>query len=143
MADVYIEDVQVGMALPQINKGPLQRIQLVRYAGASRDFNPIHVIEESAREAGLGGVIAHGMLTMAFVGQMLTDWAGVDRLRKFGVRFIAMVRPDDVISCKGTVVDRFVHDGDQLITCEVWAENARGERVAQGEAVLSLPSKRP
>jgi len=141
MAKVYIEDVQVGMSLPQLTKGPLRKIQLVRYAGASRDFNPIHVIEEPARQAGLGGVIAHGMLTMAFVGQMLTDWAGVDRLRRFGVRFSAMVRPADVITCKGAVIDKCAQDGDQLITCEVWAENTRGEKVVQGNAVLSLPTK--
>ena len=141
MANVYIEDAHVGMSLPQLTKGPLRRIQFVRYAGASRDFNPIHVIEESAKEAGLGGVIAHGMLIMAFIGQMLTDWAGVDQLRKFGVRFSAIVRPGDIITCKGTVIDTFIEDSNHFITCEVWAEKARGEKVVRGTAVLSLPSK--
>ena len=66
-AKVYAEDVTVGQALPQVVKGPIQQIQLTRYAGASGDFNPIHQDDEFAKAAGMGGVFGHGMLTMGFV----------------------------------------------------------------------------
>ena len=79
---IYFEDVQVGDALPPLVKGPIQQIQLTRYAGASLDFNPIHQDDEFARAAGMGGVFAHGMLSMGFVAQALTDWAGAGSVRK-------------------------------------------------------------
>ena len=80
-ARIYFEDVQVGDDLPALVKGPIQQIQLTRYAGASGDFNPIHQDDEFARAAGMGGVFAHGMLSMGFVAQALTDWAGAGSVR--------------------------------------------------------------
>src|SRR5262245_33853087 len=68
-AKVYAEDVNVGDELPPLVKGPIQQIQLTRYAGASGDFNPIHQDDEFAKAAGMGGVFAHGMLSMGFVAQ--------------------------------------------------------------------------
>ena len=76
-AKVYFDDVNVGDELPPLVKGPIQQIQLTRYAGASGDFNPIHQDDEFARAAGMGGVFAHGMLSMGFVGQAVTDWSGI------------------------------------------------------------------
>ena len=79
---IYFEDVKVGDELPALVKGPLERIQLTRYAGASGDFNPIHQDDEFAKAAGMGGVFAHGMLSMGFVAQAVSDWAGAGRVRK-------------------------------------------------------------
>ncbi len=76
---VYFDDVKVGDELPPLVKGPIQQIQLTRYAGASGDFNPIHQDDEFARAAGMSGVFAHGMLSTGFVAQALTDWAGPAR----------------------------------------------------------------
>jgi len=75
-AKVAFEDVTVGDELPRLVKGPIEQIQLTRYAGASGDFNPIHQDEAFARAAGMGGVFAHGMLSMGFVAQAITDWGG-------------------------------------------------------------------
>jgi len=91
-ARVYADDVKVGDELPPLVKGPIQQIQLTRYAGASGDFNPIHQDHEFAKAAGMGDVFAHGMLSMGFVGQCVTDWAGPGAVRKLGVRFAAIVR---------------------------------------------------
>src|SRR5688572_20514673 len=98
---VYFEDVDVGAELPPLSKGPIQQIQLTRYAGASGDFNPIHQDDEFARAAGMGGVFAHGMLSMGFLAQALTDWAGAGAVRKLGVRFAGLVRLNDIVTCRG------------------------------------------
>ena len=140
-AKVYVEDVQVGDELPPLVKPPIQRIQLTRYAGASGDFNPIHVDEEFAKAAGMGGVFAHGMLSMGFVAQALTDWAGAGSVRKVGVRFAALVRPGDVVTCKGKVLSKSSKDDEHLIELEIWAENQKGEKVVTGKATVSLLSR--
>jgi acyl dehydratase len=140
-AKVYFEDVQVGDEIPPLVKGPIQQIQLTRYAGASGDFNPIHQDEEFARAAGMGGVFAHGMLSMGWVGQALTDWAGAGAVRKLGVRFAALVRLKDIVTCQGRVIDKSSKDDVHLVELEVWAQNQRGEKVVTGKATLALPAR--
>jgi len=140
-AKVYFEDVQVGHDLPPLVKGPIQQIQLTRYAGASGDFNPIHQDEEFARQAGMGGVFAHGMLSMGFVAQALTDWAGAGRVRTLGVRFAALVRPKDTVTCKGRVLAKSSKGDLHTADLEVWAENQKGEKVVAGKATVALPSR--
>ena len=140
-AKVYFDDVQVGDALPPLVKGPIQQIQLTRYAGASGDFNPIHQDDEFAKAAGMGGVFAHGMLSMGFVAQAVTDWAGAGAVRKIGVRFTALVRLKDVVTCKGTVVGKTSKDDLNLVDLDIWAENQRGEKVVTGRATVALPPR--
>ncbi|MCL6516481.1 MaoC/PaaZ C-terminal domain-containing protein [Alicyclobacillus sp.] len=139
MAD--IRRFEVGDALGPLVKPPVTKTQLVMYSGASGDFNPIHTVDEFAKEAGLGGVIAHGMLTMAFVGQLLKDTAGPNgTLKKFGVRFVEMVRPGDVIVCEGRVTGVEIQDDQQVVTCEVWAAiDGKGKNAVTGQAVFTAP----
>jgi acyl dehydratase len=136
-ARVYLDDVKVGDELPPLVKGPIQQIQLTRYAGASGDFNPIHQDEEFAKAAGMGGVFAHGMLSMGFVGQVVTDWAGPGAVRKLTVRFAGLVRLKDTITCRG----RVRATSGSLVELEVWAENQRAEKVVTGKATVTLPSR--
>src|SRR5438094_7587212 len=117
-AKVYFDDVTVGDELPPLVKGPIQQIQLTRYAGASGDFNPIHQDDEFARAAGMGGVFAHGMLSMGFVGQAVTDWSGAGTVRKLGVRFAALVRLKDVVTCRGRVIATSSGDALHLLQPE-------------------------
>ncbi len=138
---LYFEDVAVGAESPPLVKGPLQQIQLTRYAGASGDFNPIHQDEESARAAGMSGVFAHGMLSMGFVAQALTDWAGPGTVRKLGVRFTALVRLKDTVTCRARVLGKTAMDDLHLVEVEVWAENQRSEQIVTGRATLSLPAR--
>jgi acyl dehydratase len=140
-ASVYFDDVKVGDELPALVKGPIQQIQLTRYAGASGDFNPIHQDEEFARAAGMGGVFAHGMLSMGFVAQAVTDWAGAGRMRKIGVRFAALVRLKDTVTCRGRVVATSQKNGVSLVELDIWAENQKGEKVVTGKATVALPSR--
>jgi acyl dehydratase len=137
----YFDDVKVGDELPPLVKGPIQQIQLTRYAGASGDFNPIHQDDEFAKAAGMGGVFAHGMLSMGFVGQLVTDWAGPAAVRKLGVRFAAIVRLKDVVTCRGRVLAKSSKDAVNLVDLEVWAENQKGEKVVTGKATVTLPAR--
>jgi acyl dehydratase len=140
-ARVYADDVKVGDELPLLVKGPVQQIQLTRYAGASGDFNPIHQDHEFAKAAGMGDVFAHGMLSMGFVGQCVTDWAGPGAVRKLGVRFAAIVRLKDTITCHGRVLSKSSKDDLHLVELEIWAENQRGEKVVSGKATVALPAR--
>jgi acyl dehydratase len=138
---VYFDDVEVGTDVPPLVKTPIQQIQLTRYAGASGDFNPIHQDDEFARAAGMGSVFAHGMLSMGFVAQALTEWAGPGTIRRLGVRFTGLVRLKDVVTCRGRVLGKSSKDELNLVDLEVWAENQQGEKVVTGRATLVLPSK--
>jgi acyl dehydratase len=140
--EVYFDEVEVGTDVPPLVKAPIQQIQLTRYAGASGDFNPIHQDDEFARAAGMNGVFAHGMLSMGFVAQALTDWAGAGTVRKLGVRFNGLVRLKDVVTCRGRVLGKSSKDDLNLVEVEVWAENQRGEKVVTGRATLALPTGR-
>ena len=140
-ARIYAEDVKVGDELPPLVKGPIQQIQLTRYAGASGDFNPIHQDHEFAKAAGMDDVFAHGMLSMGFVAQCVTDWAGPAAVRKLGVRFAAIVRLKDTVTCRGRVLGKSSKDDVHLVELEIWAENQRGEKVVTGKATVALPSR--
>jgi len=137
-ARIYFEDVQVGDDLPALVKGPIRQIQLTRYAGASGDFNPIHQDDEFAKAAGMGGVFAHGMLSMGFVAQAVTDWAGAGSVRKIGVRFTALVRLKDTVTCKGRVLAKSSKDDVHTVEVEIWAETQKGEKVVTGKATVAL-----
>jgi len=143
-AKVYAEDVQVGSEMPPLVKPPIQQIQLTRYAGASGDFNPIHQDSAFAKAAGMSDVFAHGMLSMGFLAQSVTDWFGVGTVRKLGVRFAALVRLGDVVTCKGKVVAKHPSvggTGPSLVDLELWAENQKGEKVITGKATAALVSR--
>src|SRR6266478_39972 len=109
---IYFEDVQVGDEIPKLVKPSLTHLQLVRYAGASGDFNPLHTDPKIGEMIGTGGIIAHGMLIMGFVGQMLSDYVRPTALRKFGVRFKGMTRLHDQITCTGTITEKYEADGE-------------------------------
>lgn len=127
-----------GDEIPELLKEPVSKVQLLRYAGASGDFNLIHTDVETARSVGLPGVIAHGMLSMGFLGQLLTGFAGPKGVRRLKVRFSRMVAPGDVIRCRGVVRESAREGSGFLLRLDVWAENPAGERVTEGEADVFL-----
>jgi acyl dehydratase len=142
-AKLYWDDVTDDSAMPPLVKPPIEQIQLTKYAGASGDFNPIHQDDAFAKAAGMGGVFAHGMLSMGFVAQSVTDWVGAGRVRKISVRFAALVRLGDVITCHGRVTGRRAPQGpeDGQVDLELWAENQKGEKVVTGRATVTLASR--
>ena len=133
---------EVGTTLPE-REFRITRQDLVRYAGAAGDFNPIHWSDRVAATVGLPGVIAHGMLTMALAGRLLTDWAGDPAaVVEYGVRFARpVVVPDDdrgVVLTVGGVVTEIRDDG--LVGVEV-SVRVGGEKVlTQARAVVRPPA---
>ena len=138
---LYYEDVQVGNAIPKLVKLPVSHLQLVRYAGASGDFNPLHTDPKIGELIGVGGIIAHGMLIMGFVGQLLSDYVGPTALRKFDVRFKGMTRIDDVITCTGTITEKYETDNEARIVGKVQAADQNGEVKVAGTFVAVLPHR--
>ena len=138
---LYYEDVQVGDTIPKLVKSPVSHLQLVKYAGASGDFNPLHTDPKIGELVGIGGIIAHGMLIMGFVGQLLSDYVGPTTLRKFDVRFKGMTRLDDVITCTGTITEKYEADGEARIAGKVQATDQNGEVKVAGTFVAALPRR--
>ena len=121
------ERILPGQALPSLTRRVTVE-QIRQYAEASGDRNPIHLDEAFARAAGLPGVIAHGMLTMAFANQMVTDWLG-DRslLQRLQGRFAGMVLPGDEVTCSGTVSSK--DETTRRVVINLAVTNQRGETV--------------
>ena len=134
-------DVIAGAELPVVSY-PVNRLSLVKYCGASGDFNFIHWNERIARSVGLPNVIAHGMFTMAQAGRYVTDWAGdAGALVEFGVRFSAMVVvPDDdtgaAIEVSGAVEEKL--DGN-LVAVALTARSGDTKVLTRARAVVRLP----
>ena len=120
--------------LPALQKAAITHTQLVKYAGASGDFNPIHTVVPVAEQAGLGGVIAHGMLIMGFAGEAIAQWFPRQDLRRFKVRFSGMTRPGESIVVTGQVKKETEGaNGEPRLLCEVIAANTEGEVKLKGE----------
>jgi acyl dehydratase len=138
---LHYEDVQVGDELPKLVKPPLTHLQLVRYAGASGDFNPLHTDPRVGELIGTGGIIAHGMLIMGFVGQLLSDYVGPLALRKFDVRFRGMTHLGDEITCTGSITKKYEDDGEAYVTGKVQAVDQNGDVKVSGTFVAALPRR--
>jgi acyl dehydratase len=113
----------------------LKRTQIVMYAGASGDYNPLHSDEVFATKvAGYPSVFAHGMLTMGLTGKMLTHYVGHGRLTNFGVRFVSQVWPGDTLTARATVVSVREQDGQHFVDLALATVNQDGREVASGSA---------
>ena len=124
-------DVKVGDTTSQVVVDNLSRTQIVQYAGASGDYNPLHTDEVfTTKVAGYPSVFAHGMLTMGMTGKMLTDYVGDTRLTKYGVRFTSQVWPGDTLEATATVTE--VAGG--LAKFDVSTRNQDGVEVLSGYA---------
>lgn len=117
----------------------LTRTQIVQYAGASGDYNPLHTDEIfTTKVAGYPSVFAHGMLTMGMTGKMLTDYVGDARLTKYGVRFTSQVFPGDTLDASATLKSVTEKDGVKLGEFEVKTVNQNGVEVLSGYAEARL-----
>ena len=133
----------IGEELSPLVKPPVTLEQLQRYADVSGDRNPIHLDEEAAHRVGLDSIIAHGMLSMAFLGQFVTQHIADNPeayVALLTVRFMSMVRLGDTLTCHGLLKARTMdNNGDVSMVIECWAQNQKGEKVTTGEAVVSVP----
>lgn len=130
--------IKVGSEIPPLQLPPVSRHTLALYCGASGDHNPIHVDSDFAQKAGMPDVFAHGMLSMAYLGRMLTDWHPQSKLLMFSSRFVALTQVHDVITCTGTVVDLFEVQGALQARLSITASTQHGTQTLVGEAVVAL-----
>ena len=138
---LYYEDVEVDSEVSPLVKRPTTQ-QLVKYAGASGDFYQIHYDKDFALASRLPGVIIHGALKNAFLGQLITDWIGQEgRLKKLSCQYRAMDVPGDTLTCRGRVTRKYQEGDENLVECEMWLENGKGEKTTPGAATVVLPSR--
>jgi acyl dehydratase len=136
---VSAKSLKVGDSRELVLVEDLSRTQIVQYAGASGDYNPLHSDERFAKEAaGYPGVFAHGMLTMGMTGRVLTDWMGDGTLTKYGVRFSKQVWPGDTLTATATVDAVREEDGEWFADLSVVTTNQDGDVVVQGNATARL-----
>ena len=129
-----LDAVKVGDEAPA-RTHTLTRTDLVKYAGASGDFNPMHTDEVAAKAAGLPSVFGHGMFTMGFLGTALTDYVGVGNLRSYKVRFTKQTWPDEELTTRIVVTGTREEGGEKLVDLECSVANADGEVKVSGDAV--------
>ncbi len=139
MTAINYDSLNVGDALPVLATRPISRLDLALYCGASGDHNPIHVDIDFAKGAGMPDVFAHGMLSMAFLGRLLTDWVPQHQLREYSVRFVAITHVGDAITCTGEVVEKFEHNGERRLKLALATKNQNDEIKLKGEAVIGFP----
>jgi acyl dehydratase len=134
---VYIEDVNVGDEIPKLVKN-CNTMQLVMWAAGSGDYYQIHYDKDFANALGLPGVIVHGALKHAFLGQLLHDWLGdKGQIKKYGCQYRGMDLPNQDITCRGVITGK---EGN-LVQLDIWAENPNGDKTTPGKATVTLPSR--
>ncbi|SAK76917.1 bifunctional enoyl-CoA hydratase/phosphate acetyltransferase [Caballeronia glebae] len=138
MSTIDFDSIQIGDTLPPLTLAPVDRKTLALFAGASGDHNAIHIDTDYARRAGVPDVFAHGMLSMAWLGRLLTSWVEQRQLRAFGVRFVGITQLGHVVTCTGKVTEKFEADGERRVRLEVQAVNQYGEPRVLGDAVIAL-----
>ncbi|SFF78943.1 Acyl dehydratase [Halobacillus alkaliphilus] len=127
-----LKDLQVGESLEEITLPPVSRLDLIKYAGASGDYNPIHTIDEEAEKAGLPGIIAHGMWTMGNLAKLFTPYYEEGFIQDYSIRFKGMVFLNDVITLHAVLDEQ----GEEELSFSVRASNQDGRDVIKGNVVF-------
>ena len=131
-------DLKVGDELPRYVHESVTRTDLVKYAGASGDYNPMHHDETLTKQAGLPSVFAHGMFSMGLLSNVLVSWAGPGSVKRYDVQFRAITWPADPVTCTGKVTAKREEGGQRLVDVELQCETKPGTRSIIGSATLAL-----
>lgn len=126
-----LTELQIGEPLKDIQLAPVSRMDLIKYSGASGDFNPIHTIDDEAKKAGLPGIIAHGMWTMGNLAKLFTEYYEDGFIEDYSIRFKGMVFLNDVITLKATLKEK----QENKLRFTVQAVNQQGNDVLKGEVL--------
>ena len=133
------DEIKVGDSYSETIVEDLRRTQIVQYAGASGDYNPLHTDDKFTKEiAGYPGVFAHGMLSMGMTGKMLTNFVGDGTLKKYGVRFTNQVWPGDTLESKATIVEIREENGETFAEISIETTNQDGATVITGSATATV-----
>ena len=138
---IYYEDINVGDEIPKLVKNCTTQ-QLVMWAAGSGDMYPIHYDKDFAAGNGLPGVIVHGALKNAFLGQMLHDWVGEKGdIKRYGCQYRGMDVPGQDITCRGVITNKLPEGGQNLVALDIWTEKPDGDKTTPGKATVILPSR--
>jgi acyl dehydratase len=140
MHGLDLRTLKAGDRLPALTLPPGNRTTLALFAGASGDHNPIHIDIDFARKAGMPDVFAHGMLSMAWLGRLLTQWVPQQQIRHIGVRFLGITQIGHIITCSGQIKEHCTVDGEACLRVEIQTTNQYGEARIAGEALIALDS---
>jgi acyl dehydratase len=138
MKMIDYQTIHVGQTLQPLTLPPISRATLALFAGASGDHNPIHIDSDFAKMAGMSDVFAHGMLSMAYLGRLLTQWVPQQQIIDFNARFSGMTHLADAPHCIGKVVEKIERDGQQLLKLELQVNNQVGGVKIVGEALIAV-----
>ena len=133
-----LNNYQIGDEIPSLNVKPITRSMLASYAGASGDHNPIHIDLVFAKISCLADVLAHGMLVMSFLAQAITNIFPQDSIKKFDAKFIAITNINDILTCKGKVVDIKSEGSLKKLFLELLVFDDSGEKKLSGSATIEL-----
>jgi acyl dehydratase len=137
MKAISFDDLNVGDTLPTLAFAPINRTTLALFAGASGDHNAVHIDIDYARRAGMPDVFAHGMLSMAYLGRLLTQWVDQRQIRGFAARFVGITHLGHEITCVGKVIEKFEYDGERRVKIAIQTINQYGEPKILGDAVIA------
>ncbi|MDH4656896.1 MULTISPECIES: MaoC family dehydratase [unclassified Pseudomonas] len=132
------DELQIGAELPPLTLPAVNRTTLALYAGASGDHNQVHIDLDFARKARQPDVFAHGMLSVAYLGRLLTGWVPQTQVRSLTVRFTGITQLGHVPTCSGKVIEKFEADGERRVRLAIRCSNQYGEEKLIGEAVVAL-----
>ena len=138
MTELNYDSLQIGDEIPSYTTPAITRSTLALFAGASGDHNPMHIDIDFAKKAGMDDVFAQGMLGMAYLGRVLTNWLPQTAIRQYGVRFGAITNLGDRITCSGKVIEKSKEGGKQLVKLELTAANHDGDVKLLGHAEVAL-----
>lgn len=134
----HLQDVQIGFELPPLVLPAINRTTLALYAGASGDHNQVHIDLDFARKARQPDVFAHGMLSVAYLGRLLTDWVAQQQIRSLAVRFTGITQLGHIPTCLGKVIELFEIDGERRARIAIRCINQYGDEKLLGEATVAL-----
>jgi acyl dehydratase len=138
MSFAPFDSIAIGDELPELALSAVTRTNLALFAGASGDHNPIHIDLDIARKSGMPDVFGQGMLSMAWLCRMLTNWAPQSCLRKVDVRFTGITHLGNAITCRGKVVDLLEVDAERCVRVEISTTNQYGQIKIAGDALIAV-----
>jgi len=137
MPDWDYSIAEIGDQLPSLTLGPIGQADLVLYANASGDQNPIHIDQDFAKKSGLPDVIAHGMLIMSYLGRLLTNAVPQSQIKNFSVQFSNMTHLNQQVICTGKVLEKNSIDDKEVVTISLKVEDLQGEKKIIGQAIIN------
>ena len=134
---LHYDELEIDQDLPELVLPPISRTTLALFAGASGDHNPIHIDLDFARAVGMSDVFAHGMLSMAYLGRLLTQWVAQPQIKQFNVRFADITLLGDVPCCTGKIVEKQDINGEKCIKVKIQVANQQGQVKIVGDALIA------